>query len=124
MTISPHNKTLLKGTRVTSLTAITVPNYKKNKWKPHSIMRLPRKIKNADLCKKFLRLNDRKKYFYVEDFKSAGYHGVRLDWETWHGDPEIKEWCDANIGPNWCGIGPWFFFQTQQDALTFKMVWG
>lgn len=110
MTKNTYNKLYLAGARMP-------------KWKPYSTIRLPRKINEPAFAKKFLRLNDRKKYFYIEDFKRAGYHCVCLPNNIWYGSPAVKEWCNNNIGPNWCTMGQFFCFQNEQDAMLFKMTW-
>lgn len=105
---------------------ITLPGggelkYKK-KWKMNMI-KLPRKRGDKDLFKKFLRLNDRKKWYYVNDFQKAGYHTTTLksnSWVTKRND--IERWCNRNT-PNWTSISHVYVFQTERDMMMFMLRW-
>lgn len=87
------------------------------------MLELEQILNTPEISKKFLRLNNRKKRFTCSDFKKAKYFSV-LD--PGHSDKEwtqIQEWCNQNIGPNWCCCGGYYWFQTESDAVLFKMRW-
>lgn len=76
---------------------------------------------STELFKKFLRINNRKKRFYRRDFTSAGYSIVAYD--TWTSPWYMhREWLDQNT-PNWTRFDGHFVFQTESDAVQFKMRW-
>ena len=98
------------------------PTYTIN-WKPKSwtsfTLRLPRKFSSPELNKSFLRLNNRKKIFYHEDFIQAGYPFAKTQG---YNRAEVKEWCNANL-KDWGYMGDYYYFQNEQDAMLFKMRW-
>jgi hypothetical protein len=100
--------------------AIKHPNPYTIKWKPKRwVIRFPRKQVTPELSKKFLRLNDRKQFWYHADFIKAGYPFVKTEG---YNREEIREWCDEII-VNWCCTGDFYYFQNEHDAMLFKMRW-
>lgn len=92
----------------------------RRKWTMKKI-KIPYITGYPELFKKFLRLNDRKKTFYHEDFIKAGYYPVATR-TLFFGRPEKKAWCDKHT-PNWTWMGSTFYFQNERDALLFQLRW-
>lgn len=97
-----------------------LPKMARKKWKMKKI-RLPYLTAYPELFKKFLRLNNRKKTFYHEDFVNAGYYFVRTRMYI-YGNKDKREWCDKHT-PNWTFMGSIFYFQNERDALMFQLRW-
>lgn len=77
------------------------------------------------LYKTFLRLNDRKKTQWAEDFARAGYHSATPNDSVvagdWHG---IHLWCERQYGPDgYTWTGDQFWFENERDQLLFLLRW-
>ena len=92
----------------------------KRKWKMKKI-RLPYLTAYPELFKSFLRLNDRKKTFYHEDFVNAGYCFVKTRMYI-YGNKDKRAWCEKHT-PNWTSMGGTFYFQDERDSLLFQLRW-
>ena len=79
-----------------------------------------------DLYKTFLRLNDRKKTQWAEDFRKAKYHEAQPNDKTVNGDwRAIHTWCEEQFGLHgytWTGHIWWF--ENERDKLMFLLRWG
>jgi hypothetical protein len=79
-----------------------------------------------EMYKTFLRLNDRKKTQWAEDFRKAKYHEAEPNDKTVNGDWRyIHTWCDEKFGPHgytWTGHIWWF--ENERDKLMFLLRWG
>ena len=79
-----------------------------------------------EMYKTFLRLNDRKKTQWAEDFRKAKYHEAQPNDKTVAGNwSDIHTWCDEKFGPHgytWTGHIWWF--ENERDKLMFLLRWG
>jgi len=79
-----------------------------------------------DLYKTFLRLNDRKKTQWAEDFRKAKYHEARANDKTVSGDwRAIHTWCEEHFGKyGYTWTGEIWWFENERDKLMFLLRWG
>ena len=79
-----------------------------------------------EMYKTFLRLNDRKKTQWAEDFRKAKYHEAEPNDKTVAGDwRAIHTWCEEQFGLHgytWTGHIWWF--ENERDKLMFLLRWG
>ena len=122
-----------------TMTAKIYPNYRKY----YRLMKRVRKLSNElfskkpnrinssspmtkEMYKTFLRLNDRKKTQWAEDFRKAKYHEAEPNDKTVNGDwRAIHTWCEEQFGLHgytWTGHIWWF--ENERDKLMFLLRWG
>ena len=79
-----------------------------------------------EMYKTFLRLNDRKKTQWAEDFRKAKYHEAQPNDKTVNGDWRyIHTWCDEKFGPHgYTWTGEIWWFENERDKLMFLLRWG
>lgn len=83
------------------------------------------KMAFPEYFKNFLRLNNRRRSFTVDEFKNAGYPVVELCHSQWRKYNDIRDWCNSNFQ-----IGTWvsdgyntFAFSNIDQATFFKLAW-
>lgn len=55
-------------------------------------------------------------------FQQAGYYGVEWYGTTWDQLVDRHQWCDKTVGrEHYYRIGSRFWFESEQDALVFKL---
>lgn len=80
-----------------------------------------------ELLNTFVRVNNKKKLHYCEDFVKAGYPYLLLSDELMDEFHSIKAWCTETFGKNKVaifGYNATIVFENENDRTLFLLMWG